>query len=93
MAAARYSIQLTPAAQRQLKKLNPQARRVVATCIDGLATDPRPHGFRKLEGADSFYRMRAGSYRVIYQVRDDVLQVLVVCLGDRKDVYRAFRRG
>lgn len=45
-------------------------------------------GVEKLKGGDDFYRIRTGKYRVIYQIGDKILRVLVVTVGDRKDVYR-----
>jgi len=45
-----------------------------------------------LRGGDAFYRVRAGNYRIIYEVQDAVLRVLVVLIGDRKDVYDRLKR-
>jgi mRNA interferase RelE/StbE len=56
--------------------------------MEALGFDPRPRGCKKLHGEDSFYRVRAGDFRIIYAVRDDVLVVLVVKIGNRRDVYR-----
>ena len=52
------------------------------------AFEPRPHGVKKLLGVDDLYRVRVGSYRVVYTIRDDRLIVLVLRISDRKDVYR-----
>jgi mRNA interferase RelE/StbE len=56
--------------------------------IRALADDPRPPGVKKLSGAPTRYRVRSGDYRIIYRIADDVLLVLLVAIGDRKDVYR-----
>jgi mRNA interferase RelE/StbE len=59
-----------------------------------LEGDPRPHGVEKLETAEKLYRVYVGpgkNYRAIYQILDDVLLVLVVKVGDRKDVYRGLK--
>ena len=56
--------------------------------IDKLAENPRPRGAEKLKGEDGLYRIRVGDYSVIYQVRDKALIVLVVKIGDRKEVYK-----
>jgi len=56
-----------------------------------LEENPRPHGFEKLETKEKLYRVYVGpgkNYRVIYHIQDEVLLVLVVKLGDRKEVYR-----
>ena len=70
-------MEVTPAAERDLRKLDPQ--------------NPRPHGVEKLETKEKLYRVYVGpgkNYRVIYQIRDEVLVILVVRVGDRKEVYR-----
>ncbi len=56
--------------------------------MDGLAVNPRPKGVKKLSGLDDLYRIRVGDYRIVYQIHDDRLIVLVVRIGHRKDVYR-----
>ena len=58
--------------------------------IDALKADPRPLGSQKLKGQDNLHRIRSGDYRIIYAIRDDQLLVLVVRIGDRKDIYRDF---
>ena len=82
----RYRIELRPAALRSLRKLDPQIRRRVQGAIALLADDPRPPSAKKLKGREAF-RVRVGDYRVIYTVEDDVLLVVVVTLGHRRDVY------
>jgi mRNA interferase RelE/StbE len=58
----------------------------VRSAIDSLAENPRPHGTQKLGGADQ-YRIRIGDYRVIYEIEDAELHVLVVRVGRRDSVY------
>ena len=55
--------------------------------ILSLAGNPRPHNVERLTGQDR-YRVRVGDYRVVYEIHDNVLVVLVVAIGDRKEVYR-----
>ncbi len=81
-----YHIELRPAAARALRKLDPQVRRRVQGAIALLAQDPRPPGARALQGRPGL-RVRVGDYRIIYTVKDDVLLVVVVRLGHRRDVY------
>lgn len=83
-----YLIRITPSARKALLKLERQARERLIAAIDGLAEDPKPAGCRKLKGKRDLYRIRVGSYRVVYQVRDEVLVVVVVAVADRRDVYR-----
>jgi mRNA interferase RelE/StbE len=56
--------------------------------IESLADNPRPQGVKKLAGEDDFYRVRMGDYRIVYQIRDKSLLVLIVRLGHRSEVYR-----
>lgn len=81
-----YRIELRPAAARGLRKLEPQVRRRIQGAIALLAADPRPPGARALQGRPGL-RVRVGDYRIIYTVEDDVLLVVVVRLGHRRDVY------
>lgn len=88
MALRRYRIEFAPAADRDFRALAEDVRRRLRPRIDALAENPRPHGVETLEGEKSLHRIRVGDYRIIYQIRDDVLMVLVVRLGHRRDVYR-----
>ena len=81
-----YRIELRPAAARSLRKLDPQDRRRVQGAIALLAHDPRPPSARARQGRPGL-RVRVGDYRIIYTVEDDVLLVVVVRLGHRRDVY------
>lgn len=83
---SRFRIELRPAALRSLRKLDPQIRRRVQGAIALLADDPRPPAARKLKGRDAF-RVRVDDYRVIYTIEDEVLLIVVVTLGHRRDVY------
>jgi mRNA interferase RelE/StbE len=84
----RYEIRLTRAAERGLAAL-PQAdlRRVDAKIL-ALADDPHPPGSKKLQGEEDLYRIRSGDFRVLYQVDEARLLVLVVEVGNRRDIYR-----
>lgn len=84
----RYRIEYSPHALRQLRALPRQVQQRVSPHIDALSNDPRPHGVVRTSGKDDFYRMRVGSYRVIYTIEEDVLVVLVVSVGHRREIYR-----
>jgi mRNA interferase RelE/StbE len=88
IAPASYSIQIKPSALSKLKKLPSQIKRRISEKIDSLAVDPRPPGVEKLEGADDLYRVRVGNYRIIYQIQDEILLIMIVKVGDRKEIYR-----
>jgi mRNA interferase RelE/StbE len=83
-----YRIDLKLSARDSLAKIPQPHRQRIRKKIDRLAENPRPRGVEKLAGGDEFYRIRVGDYRVIYQIHDDVLLVLVVRIGGRGDVYR-----
>jgi len=83
---SRYRIELRPAAARALRKLDPSIRPRIQGAITLLAEDPRPPASRALRGRPG-YRLRVGAYRIIYTIADDVLVVVVVTVGHRRDVY------
>jgi mRNA interferase RelE/StbE len=82
-----YTVSILRVAQKQLAKIDQAQRKRVVEAIFSLAESPRPTGCKKLS-ARSAWRIRVGQYRVIYEVHDDRLVVLVVTIGNRKDVYR-----
>lgn len=83
-----YRIEVAPTAARQLRKLDPQARRRVQAAVELLADEPRPPGAKKLVGGDGEWRVRTGDYRIVYEIHDDVLTVLVLAIGHRREIYR-----
>ncbi|MDT0616927.1 type II toxin-antitoxin system RelE/ParE family toxin [Salinisphaera sp. P385] len=74
-----------------MKKLDPQhARRITRYLARKLATvdDPRQYG-KPLQGEHrEYWRYRVGAYRVICHIEDDILRVLVVRIGHRREIYR-----
>jgi len=87
-----FSVRFRPRAARQFRKLPRADQARLAPTIEALARDPFPPGHRKLAGTDALYRIRVGDFRVIYRVREGELLVLVVLLGQRRDIYRMLRR-
>lgn len=87
-----YTIEYLPAAAREVRKLDTTIRRRVLAAIEKLAHDPRPHGSEQLVGGEGERRIRVGDYRIVYEVEDDRLIVLVLATGHRRDVYRKRRR-
>lgn len=81
-----YRIELRPAAVRALRKLDPAVRRRIQGAIVLLAQNPRPPTARALQGRPGL-RVRVGEYRIIYTVADDVLLVVVITLGHRREIY------
>lgn len=83
-----YAVQLAPAAVRQLRKLPPDGRRRIQAAIELLADSPRPPGAKKLVGSANDWRVRTGDYRIIYEIQDGRLVILVVAVGHRRDNYK-----
>lgn len=84
----KYKVLIKPSAVKELENIpRKKDRQRIVERISTLADDPRPHGSQKLSGNDRF-RLRQGSYRIIYSIEDDALIVYVIKVGHRKDVYR-----
>ncbi|MBK8040055.1 MAG: type II toxin-antitoxin system RelE/ParE family toxin [Verrucomicrobiaceae bacterium] len=82
-----YTLEFEKAAIRSLKKLPPQVTGQVEADIRQLCQEPRPPGCKKLKGHSNLWRVRSGDYRVIYQIRDERLIVLIVDVGHRSSIY------
>ena len=84
-----YKIEVAPGAERDIRKLGQRISRQdfesLRLAIDALAQDPRPEGVRKIKGAQRAYRVRVGSYRVVYNVYDDEDLVLILQVGRRNE--------
>ncbi|WP_295385613.1 type II toxin-antitoxin system RelE/ParE family toxin [uncultured Thiodictyon sp.] len=83
-----YRIEIKRNARKALLSLPHAYRSRIGEAIDSLASDPRKPGTRKLEGSESLYRLRVGDYRVIYEIQDARLIIVVVKVGHRREVYR-----
>jgi len=83
-----YAIEFAPSAKRELHKLPRDLQLKLNRRIDSLSIEPRPRGSKKLKGATELWRIRVGDYRVVYEVRDKILVVLVVRVAHRREVYR-----
>ena len=84
-----YTIEFAPASKRQFKKLPRNLQVALGKRIDLLGQEPRPAEAKKLSvsGRD-LWRVREGDYRMVYEIRDDVLLVLLIRIGHRREVYR-----
>jgi mRNA interferase RelE/StbE len=83
-----WRIEFSPSAIRDFRKLPRSIQIRLAPRIDRLADDPRPPGAKKLNGVESLWRIRAGDYEVVYEVRDRVLLTLVVRVAHPHEAYR-----
>ena len=85
---ASYSVELTRTAEKQLRRVAERDRPRIIEAIESLGEKPRPRDARKLRGYDEVYRIRVGQHRVVYEVYDDRVVVIVLKVGHRKDIYR-----
>jgi mRNA interferase RelE/StbE len=85
--ARSYSLQIDRDAWRDLMKLSEALRETILDAIYSLEMAPRPSGCKKLKGGEGLYRIRVGDYRVVYEIEDAKLVVVVVKIGNRKDIY------
>ena len=83
-----YQIIIKPTAEKSMDKIPFPARRRIADALEELRSHPRPAGVVKLSGDENLWRIRIGNYRVVYEIHDDRLVVLVLRVAHRKDVYR-----
>ena len=87
----KYQVELTPAVQRQLKKLPKSTQVIIIKQLSSLKFNPKPLGVKKLIGLENLYRIKISNYRIVYTIEDEVCLIVVVKIGDRKEVYRNLR--
>ena len=85
---ASYRIEVSATAERQIRKLPRADQLRVVRAVQALSTDPRPPGCRKLSGYEDVFRVRIGRYRVLYSIEGRRLVIILLKVGDRKDIYR-----
>ncbi len=83
----KYKIEIKKSAVKEIKKLPGKDIKKILEKISSLVDDPRPQNCIKLS-ADEKYRIRIGAYRILYEIKDKLLVVIVVKDSHRKDVYR-----
>jgi mRNA interferase RelE/StbE len=83
---ASYELVFKRSVAKDLRELPKADVKRILQRIRSLADDPRPPGCEKLSGQER-YRIRQGAYRIVYEIDDHVLIVLVVKVGHRRDVY------
>jgi mRNA interferase RelE/StbE len=83
-----YDVILMPSAQRDLDGFHGKLISRFEEHIMGLASNPRPHGSKKLRGSGARYRLRSGKYRILYEIEEDQKVVRVYRIVHRKDAYR-----
>ena len=82
-----YEVLLSKTSRKQLATLPTVIHDKIIEDISFLSSVPRPAGCKKLKGYKNAYRIRVGNYRIIYEIVDKELRILVIAIGNRKDVY------
>ena len=83
-----YAISYVSSAAKTLRKLDQHTARRLLEAIEKLARDPRPTGCIQLKGGAGEMRIWVGDHRVIYEILDGELVILVLRIGHRREVYR-----
>ena len=84
---ARYSLRFKKSVAKDLRAIPKKDVRRILRRIEALKDDPRPPGSEKLAGRE-YYRIRQGAYRILYEIHDDVLLVVVIKAQHRSELYR-----
>ena len=83
----KYKLFIEKVALKELSRIPSKEKSRIIASIINLTENPRPPGVKKLTGREA-WRIRVGNYRIIYEIQDDKLVVLIVHIGHRKDIYR-----
>ncbi len=85
---ADYRVIVRPSADMALRRLPRETQQRLVSAMRGLATNPRPLGVGKMQGGGNLWRIRVGDYRIVYEIHDARVLILVLAIGHRKDIYR-----
>ena len=83
-----YRVVFTKTAEKELYKLDKTQIKSVSKIIDSMIENPRPKGFKKLQGQVGLFRIRKGNLRIIYSIDDNEKLIVIAIIGNRKDVYK-----
>jgi mRNA interferase RelE/StbE len=84
----KYKVEINRTAEKSIDKIDKKFLKKIIERIDYLADDPRHHGSIKLSGEEHTYRTRVGKYRIVYEIHDTKVLVIVINVDHRKDIYR-----
>ncbi len=84
----KYRIEVKASAAKALKKIPKPDRKRISEKIDDLAENLPNQNTTKMKGNNPFHKTRVGDYRIVYEIQDDVLLILIIKIGHRKDIYR-----
>jgi mRNA interferase RelE/StbE len=85
---APYELRFKPSVAKDLRGIPKADVRRILSRIDALRGDPRAQGCERLAGGEELYRVRQGTYRIVYAIRDELVVVEVIRVGHRREVYR-----
>ena len=86
-----YTVRMSNRAAREFRKMDRRDQVRIAARIDQLAKRPRPDDVTKLAGVEDVYRIRSGDYRILYQIRDEEMLVIVARIAPRGQAYRRLK--
>jgi len=84
----KYSVEFKKSAAKTLRKLPQSFQKRIIDKISEIENSPPPSVETKLKGNNPFHRIRVGDYRIIYEIQNDILVILVIKIGHRKDIYK-----
>lgn len=85
---AKYQLKIKKSAEKELANLSLETILSIRDHIRLLSDNPYPPGYKKLKGFKNLYRIRSGTYRIIYSLQHNVLVIEIVKIAHRKDVYK-----
>ena len=86
---ASYKVKIKNSAQKEIGKLrDKEFRNKVISIINGLYINPIPDEAKKIKGSNNIYRIRQGTYRVVYQIYKNELLIMIIRVRHRKDAYK-----
>lgn len=83
-----FRLEYKASVKKELRKLAKPDRIAIVRKIELLSEDPRPSGSAKLKGSQNLFRIRHGDYRVIYQIQQGVLVIIIIRIGHRREIYK-----
>lgn len=82
-----YRIEIKKSAEKEIGSLPNNIKERVKKAILSLAKNPMPVGHKKLKGRTNDYRVRVGDYRIVYQIKAEIILIYIIKVGHRKDIY------
>jgi len=84
----KYSVEFKKSAAKTLRKLTQSVQKRIIDKVSEIENSLPPPVETKLKGNNPFHRIRVGDYRIIYEIQNDILVILVIKIGHRKDIYK-----